>query len=280
MLLSRLLDVRGHAGAWLELSGMVRQRRALLMAMTWRDLTDRYAGQVLGTLWVVLMPLLTMATYLLAFGIVFRGRLGPADDGWGYVAYMLAGLAPWIALQDGLARATTAVTGQAGLVKQVVFPSEVLPMRVALASLPALLVGVAITVAVAVAAGQWQPLGLAVMLPVAVLCFLLLQIGLAFILSALGVFLRDLKDVVAFLLGIGLFLHPVLYPPASVPGWLAPWFAASPLSHVVWCFRDALTVPDPARAWSWIVLPLVSVAACTAGWRFYRMLKPTFGNAL
>jgi lipopolysaccharide transport system permease protein len=280
MLVKRLLDFRAHLGAWLEIARVLSERHALLIAMTWRDLTDRYAGQALGAVWAGVMPLLTMATYLFAFGVIFRGRLGPDDTGWHYIAYMLAGLTPWMALQDGLARSTTAVTAHANLVKQIVFPSEILPMRVALASMPSLLVGAVVTMAVSLFSGQWHATGLLLLLPAAIICFLLLQTGLAFMLAAVGVFARDLKDVIAFLLGIGLFLHPVLYPPTAVPEWLAPWFALSPFSHLIWCFRDALTTPDPAHAWSWVVLPVISVAALTTGWRCYRMLKPTFGNAL
>ena len=128
------------------------------------------------------------------------------------------------------------------------FPSELLPLRGALAALPTMGIGLMVIIPVAIASGQWSPLGLFVLLPLCLIFFVIFTAGLAFWLSALGVFVRDIKDVVAFLMSIGLFLHPILYPPGVAPAWLEAAFAASPVSHMIWCFRDALTAPR-ARAW-------------------------------
>src|SRR5262245_24502920 len=141
MLLTRIFDFRAHLTAWREVANLVRMRKSLLVAMTWRDLTDRYAGQLLGATWAVISRLLMMATYLMAFGLIFRGRIRPIDDGSAYVTVMLAGLVPWMAMQDCLSRAVGAITAHGNLVKQIVFPSEILPLRVALASMPMLLIG-------------------------------------------------------------------------------------------------------------------------------------------
>lgn len=100
------------------------RRRELVLEMTRRDVVDRYAGQVLGSSWAIIAPLLTMATYMLAFGVIFRSRIGPDDNGTGYVAFALAGLVPWMGLQDCLSRATMAIVGNGNLVKQIVFPSN------------------------------------------------------------------------------------------------------------------------------------------------------------
>ena len=234
MNLGRVFDLGSNLDAGREALSLLRTRGSLLLAMTWRDLTDRYAGQVLGTTWAVLSPLLMMATYLMAFGLIFRGRLGVTDDGTGYLAFMLAGLVPWMAMQDCLSRAPTAITGQASLVKQIVFPSEILPLRVALSSLPVLAIGLAVTIPIVIFSGSWHLFGLTVLLPIAIICYILFTAGVTLWLAAIGVFARDIKDLVTFLLGIGLFLHPVLYPTASVPVWLNPWFVISPFSHVIW----------------------------------------------
>lgn len=280
MILSRILDVRAHGAAVGEASRLTSERAALLRAMTWRDLVDRYAGQAFGAAWAIISPIMLMATYIVAFGLIFRGRLGSVDDGTAYITFMLAGLLPWMMIQDCLSRAPTAVTGQANLVKQIVFPSELLPMRVALSSLPVLAIGLLFAIPLAIWSGAWTPAGLLLKLPMAVVLLLVMLLGIAFWLAAIGVFARDLKDLVTALLGIGLFLHPVLYPPASVPAWLEPVFLASPFSYVIWCFRDALSTAAPGQLWHWVTFAGLSVLAFTTGWRVYRMLKPTFGNAL
>jgi lipopolysaccharide transport system permease protein len=280
MILTRILDVRAHWGAGREIAALVRQRAPLILAMTVRDLKDRYAGQALGVTWAVLAPLLMMAVYLLAFSLIFKGRIGAGDDGSAYTAYLLAGLVPWMTLQEILSRATTAITGQANLVKQIVFPSEVLPLRVALAALPTMGIGLAVIIPVALWSGRWSVLGLVVLLPLCLACFVLLTAGVAFWLAAIGVFLRDIKDIIGFLMSVGLFLHPVLYPPGAAPAWLEAMFLASPFSHMLWCFRDALVAAAPQPTWSWLIYPLASVVIFTTGWRGFRMMKPTFGNVL
>lgn len=280
MIVTRVLDVQANSRALADFFALVRERRALIAAMAWRELADRYAGQALGSAWAFLSPLLMMLTYLFAFGVIFKGRLGPVDDGSAYVAYMLAGLTPWMTLQDCLSRATLAVRGNANLVKQIVFPSEILPLRIAMTSLATLLIGLAVTIPVAIASGVWSATGLFLLLPAAIALQAIMLAGLSFWLAAMGVFARDIKDLIQFLLGVGLFLHPVLYPPANVPQWLGSIFQFSPFSHMVWCFRDALAPDGEFRTWSWVIFTVFSAIAFVTGWRAFRMLKPTFGNLL
>jgi len=137
----RLFDPIANLAALAEASTFVRRYRLLIAEMTRREITDRYAGQVLGAAWAIGGPLLTMAVYVFAFTVLFRGRLGPNDNGLRYTAYVLAAMVPWLALQDVLNRSTVCVSGSASLVKQIVFPTEVLPLKVVLASIPALVVG-------------------------------------------------------------------------------------------------------------------------------------------
>jgi lipopolysaccharide transport system permease protein len=279
MILLRILDFRAHIAAGRQFATLLRERTPLIVAMTRRDIADRYAGQAFGVAWAVLSPLLVMAVYLMAFGLIFKGRLGTGDDGSAYIAYMLAGLVPWLTLQEGVSRATTAISGQTNLVKQIVFPSEILPLRVALATLPNLAIGLIVVIPLAMWSGHWSVTGLFVLLPVCLFFSLLLISGLAFWLAAIGVFLRDIKDIIGFLMGVGLFVHPIIYPPGAAPAWLEALFFASPFSYMLWCFRAAL-VAEPQPTWVWIVYAVVSVLAFSTGWRAFRLLKPTFGNVL
>jgi lipopolysaccharide transport system permease protein len=279
MMVSRVFSLVGTALALRDGCASVVRNAPLILHMTGRELRDRYIGQMLGTAWAVCAPLLAMATYVLAFTFLFHQRLGSDDPGHGYTAYVLAGLVPWLAMGDVLTRGPIAVSGSASLVKQIVFPAEVLPLKVALASLPQLLIGLAVALAVSAMAGRlhWHAL---VLLPAALLLFVLTMAGLSCVLAAIGVFVRDVREVVTFLVSIGLFLHPILYPPQSTPRWLAPLFQASPASHLVWCFRDALFEEAVVHPWSWLVAGVFGLLLFATGWRFFRMLQPSFGNVL
>jgi lipopolysaccharide transport system permease protein len=257
----------------------VRRNRGLILHMTIRELYDRYAGQMLGIAWTVGAPLLAMATYVFAFTFIFQQRLGANDTGNGYTAYVLAGFVPWLAMTDVLSRAPGAVSANASLVKQIVFPSEVLPLRVALASIPQLLVGLAVVLGISAIAGRLHAHAM-VLLPAALVIYVVTMTGLAYVLAAIGVFVKDVREIVTFATSIGLFLHPILYSPVSTPRWLLPIFYASPASHLVWCFRDALIEDRIMHPWSWLVASIFALLIFATGWRFFRMLQPSFGNAL
>jgi lipopolysaccharide transport system permease protein len=224
-------------------------------------------------------PLLVMGIYVFAFAVLFRGRVSADGGGLEYTAYVLAALAPWIALTEVLGRAPMAVLGNANLVKQIVFPSQVLPLKVALGALPTLGIGLGVALLLAALAGHAHPLGW-LLLPIPIAAQLLMSSGLAFLLAALGVFVRDIKDVVGVLLTVGLFLHPIVYAPGAVPRALDLLFHASPFSYLLWCYRDAVFHGAVTEPWTWLVMVLLSAAVFGLGYRVYRMLQPSFGNAL
>jgi len=197
-----------------------------------------------------------------------------------FTAYALAGLAPWVSFSEGVSRAVGAITGNGNLVKQIVFPTEVLPLKVVLATIPALLVGLIVAGVLAIAAGATSVFGTLVLLPIAVVLLLLMCAGLAYILAAVGVFLRDIKDIVGVLVMIGFFIHPIIYAPTQVPRWLGRVFAISPFTHVIGCFRDALVDGAVTRPWSWLISLVTALVLTVIGWRVFRMLRPSFGNAL
>lgn len=280
MFFLRVLDPVANIDAFGAAVRLTMRHRGLLAAMTRRELTDRYTGQVLGAAWAILSPLLTMLIYVLVFTFIFRGRLGEVTDPTAFTAYALAGLAPWVAFSEGLSRTVGAVTGNANLVKQIVFPLEVLPLKVVLATLPTLLMGLTCAVIAAAVSGLADPLRLLLELPMAILFYLLFVAGVGLLMSAFGVFLRDIKDIIAFLLGVGMFLNPIIYPPGSAPKWLEASFAVNPIANMIFCFHDAITGPVDLGHRGWIVFPLTALVTFALGWRTFRLLKPGFGNAL
>lgn len=279
MIVTRIFSPVGTLLALRDGLSAIRRNGELVLHMTIRELHDRYAGQMLGVAWTVGTPLLAMATYVFAFTFIFQQRLGVNDSGSGYTAYVLAGLVPWLAMTEVLSRAPSAVSTNASLVKQIVFPSEVLPLRVALASIPQLLVGLTVVLVISAMAGRLHPHAI-ILLPAALVIYVLAMAGLAYVLAAIGVFVKDVREIVTFAISIGLFLHPVLYTPTSTPKWLLPIFYVSPASHLVWCFRDVLIEDRIMHPWSWLVASVFAIFVFATGWRFFRMLQPSFGNAL
>jgi lipopolysaccharide transport system permease protein len=256
------------------------KHRGLVSAMTGRELTDRYAGQVLGAAWAFIAPMLTMTVYIVVFTFIFKGRLGEIENPAAFTAYALAGLAPWLTMSDVLGRSVMVVVGNANLVKQIVFPVEVLPMKVVFATLPTLGIGLTAAVISAAISGvlDWERLG--IYLPAALGSYLLFIAGLAYLVSSFGVFLRDLKDIINFVLGIGLFLNPIIFPPGGAPDWLQASFIYNPISNMFFCFHYAVVGGVDPPNYAWTIFPIFAVVVFMLGWRAFRFLKPAFGNVL
>lgn len=258
---------------------LVRQRR-LIWAMAKREVSDRYAGQMLGAVWAVAHPLLVMAVYLFVFGYVFKTRIGgtrelPLD----YTTYLLAGLVPWLSIQEALNKAPVSVTSNSSLVKQVVFPLEVLPIKGVLASL--LPQAVSLTVLVIYVIATYGGLHATyLLLPLVVLIQVGQMCGLSLLLSAIGVYLRDLKDIIQVVLLLGMYLLPIFYLPSMVPAMFRPLLYLNPFSYIVWCYQDVCYFGRIEHPWAWVVASALAVIFAVTGWVVFRRLKPMFGNVL
>src|SRR5262245_20830817 len=215
---------------------LIYQHRALTLEMARREILDRYAGQVLVMLWMIGHPLIQVAVYIFIFQFVFQiridttGRL-PLD----YTAYLLAGLLPWLAFQEAMTKGALVIVGNSNLVKQVVFPLEVLPVKSVLASWATQLIGTAILLGYIVTntgALPWT----AALLPVLWLAQCAAMIGVSCLFSAVGVYFRDIKDVIQVFCLIGMYLMPICYLPQWVPEILRPFLYLNPFSYMVWCY--------------------------------------------
>ncbi|MGO8691271.1 MAG: ABC transporter permease [Thermoguttaceae bacterium] len=275
-----LLSARPHLDAFGELLGLFARHRQLTWAMTRREISDRYAGQVLGTLWAVGHPLVLMAVYIFIFGYVLRLKIGgtlelPLD----YTAYLLAGLIPWMAFQESMAKGATAIVGNANLVKQVVFPVEVLPVKGVLASLATQLIATGLLAAYVLATHGSLPWTY-LLLPTLVLFQALAMIGVAYVLAAVGTYFRDVKDLVQVFCIAGMYLMPVVYLPDMVPRVFRPCLYLNPFSYLAWCYQDACYFGRFQHPWAWPVFMGGSLAVFYCGYRVFRKLKVCFGSVL
>ncbi len=266
-----------------ELFADLWQRRALLAELSVRELKDRYIDHALGGLWAVLSPLLTCLLYLYLFTVVFPVRLGTEFEGVASLIWLLSGLTMWLAVTDVMGRALGAVTSSPSLVRQVVFPVEVLPAQVVVTAVPAFAVGLVVVLGL-VAYDRPQILaGTVWMLPLALLLLALTLTGLAFLLASLAPFTRDLREVIAFASSAGLFLAPILYFPPTIEQ-LAPGLRLvlelNPFTHLLACLRDALFHGRMTAPVSWLVALVFAVAIAALGALLFQRVRSHFAEAV
>ncbi len=277
---SQLLHPRVHLRAFHELIMLLTRHRHLTWEMTKREISDRYAGQALGIFWAVCHPLILMAIYVFIFAYVFKMKIGgtrelPLD----YTTYLLSGLIPWMSFQEAMSKSTTVIVGNANLVKQVVFPIEILPVKGVIASLATQMISTIVLMGYLLITYRSLPLTYS-LLPLLLFSQTLAMIGVSYIFSALGTYFRDLKDFVQVFCVAGIYLMPVFYLPSQVPEVFRPLLYLNPFSYLAWCYQDACYFGGFEHPWAWGVFIFLSLTSFYIGYRIFRKLKIMFGNVL
>ncbi len=278
--LGRLIDPVANWRAGRQCISALYRHRELVMEMARREVRSQYGGQALGTWWVIGHPLFQVLVYITVFALVFKVKIGgtlemPRD----YITYLLSGLVPWLCAQLALARGPTLMVSQANLVKQVVFPIQVIPAASVLVNF--IFFGVGLVVLLAYCLIRQGSLPLTILwLPVLVVCLALGLLGISFALAAIGVFFRDLKDVIQVMVVAGVYMMPIFYLPQWVPAPLKPVLYLNPFSAMGWCFQDAIYFGRIEHPGAWIAYILGSLLVFSLGYRLFSKLAGNFGNAL
>jgi lipopolysaccharide transport system permease protein len=273
-------NLQSNLQAFTELLSLLTRHRVLTFEMARREITDRYAGQLFGIFWTFFHPLILILVYIFIFNFVFVSKVGgtlalPLD----MTAYILSGIIPWLAFQDAMSKATTVITTNANLVKQVIFPIEVLPVKGVLATLFTELVFLVMLViyTLITAKSLWITY---LLLPVILFFQVLAMVGVSYILGAVGTYIRDTKDVIQVFLTLGMWFVPILYLPEAIPQAIRTILYINPFTHMIFCYQDVLYFGRFQHPWSWLIFPLLSLVVFLYGYRLFRKLKTMFGNVL
>lgn len=249
------------------------QRFELLRSLTRRELAARYRGSALGLVWAMLTPAVMISIYTFIFAGIFGARFGTRGTAWDYALYLFCALLPWTAFQESVQSAANVIVAHANLVKRVVFPLEALPIAQVLAALVTQMFGTLVLLAATLLIQRELHLSL-LWLPVLVLPQLILMLGAAWLVAALGVFLRDTAQVAALALVAWMFLTPIIYPEQLIPARYQSFINANPLTPLVRNYRRIILEGAPP---DWLGLAYFTLFACAVFifgyWWFARMRR-------
>lgn len=256
------------------------KQRHLLAEMVKRDILDPHAGHILGGVWAVLHPLFMMGVYMFLFGVVMKTRVHqsyemPLD----YSAYILSGMVPWLAIQLAMSKSASAIISNANLVKQTIFPVEILPARSVIAAMVPQAISLFVLV-VYVLGTHGSLFWTYLLLPFLLIMHLALMLGIAFVLSAISVVVRDMKEFVQVFSLVGIFLVPVVFLPDWVPAVFKPIIYANPFSYLIWCYQDVLYFGRIAHPLAWVITFIFAILSLAMGSRLFARFKSFFGDAL
>lgn len=255
--------------------------RDLLRQLWSRDLAARYRGSLLGVVWALMTPLLMLLIYTFVFGVVFQARWGHtshADSPAFFAITLYSGLIIHQLAAEILSRSTSILTHHSNYVKKVVFPLPLLCVMVVLTALTMAAIQI-ILLLVAVGAVHhvsWTWL----YIPVVVAPFALLLLGVSWLLASIGVFLRDLDQLIGLIVMLLLFLSPVFYPAEALPEAYRSWIYLNPLTPIIENMR-AVVLGDTAPDWQMLGLySAVALGVCQLGWWWFRRTRKGFNDVL
>ncbi len=255
-------------------------QRNLIWQFARREVLGRYRGSVLGVGWTVLTPMAMLAVYTLVFRHIFKAKWPGVEDGnMSFALNLFAGLLVFNWAAEFLSRAPRLVAEQPNLVTKVVFPLQVLPWSALLSSFFHVAVSCLVWLAGCLLFGQgvhasWLAL------PLVFLALVPTLLGLGWALSALGVYFRDLSEIVGLFMGMFLFLTPVFFPLSVLPDFLQGWVAFNPLAVPIEALRSIGLMGVWPNFASLTQLFVVGVLVALFGARLFETSRKGFADVL
>lgn len=254
--------------------------RALLVALTSRDLKARYRGSILGYFWSLANPLLMLTVYTIVFTTFFK-----RPDVQPYALFLFTGILPWTYFSGAVLESTSAISANSALIKKVTFPGEILPLVVVTAHLVHLILALPILFGALVIARLTvgTPIGVSLTaLPLIILLLAIFVAGVSLACSAIAVLFRDLRDIVANLLNLGFFLTPILYSLEAefITPTIARILRINPVTPFVLAFQDIFFFSRFPPTSDWILMSVYALASITVGLIVFDRLRDTLAEAV
>ncbi len=251
--------------------------RELFAILAWRDIAVRYKQTVIGVLWAVLRPFLTMVVFTIVFGHVAKL---PTDGNVPYPLLVFAGMLPWFLFAAILGEASNSLVSNANLIGKVYFPRLIVPCASAVVAL----VDFAITFAMLALLMAWLgvlPNANILFLPFFLVMAVAASLGPALLITALNVKYRDFRYIIPFIVQFGLYVSPVGFSSAVIPQEWRFLYSLNPMVGVIDGFRWCLLGGESRLHLPGFAMSLVVVALLMfLGVRYFRKTEKSFADLL
>jgi lipopolysaccharide transport system permease protein len=252
------------------------RNRSLIRVMVRRDILGRYRGSFGGSFWTIINPLLLMATYFVVFGVILYNRRYATR--YDFALYFLAGMLPWLPFSEAVGRSPTVVLEHRNFVKKLVFAVETLPVNLVVSGLVTELFAVLLYCAFLLAIRHSIPPTI-LWLPVLLIPQVLFTMGISWFLAGLGAFVRDLGQIIGFVLTAWFFLTPICYPEEQLPTSI-PFLTKNPMYVLVHGYR-AILLENHAPAWGALwKLSLLAILVFVLGHAWFYKLRKSFADMI
>ena len=251
--------------------------RELFVILAWRDIAVRYKQTIIGVIWAVVRPFLTMVVFSAIFGRIARL---PSDGGAPYALMVFAGMLPWSLFSTALGEASNSLIGNERLISKVYFPRLIIPTATVVTAFVDFLISFVILVGLMLFY-RFPPGWNMLLLPSFIVLALLASLGPGLWITALNVKYRDFRYVIPFVVQFGLYVSPVGFSSGVIPGDWRLLYSLNPMAGVIDGFRWCILGAGSPLYWPGFVLSIAAVAFFLwLGISRFRKMENTFADLI
>jgi lipopolysaccharide transport system permease protein len=255
--------------------------RSLIWQLLKRDVQARYRGSALGLLWALATPIIMLSIYTFVFQTVFKSRWNDTqgETTLSFAIILFLGLSVHGLLSETLTKSPLLIVGNQNFVKKIVFPLPILSWVTLLSGLVTFFISFSLLLILILIELKTIPLT-ALLIPIILLPYCILLLGISWVLAALGVYLRDIQQITGTLATFLLFLSPIFYSTSFLPESFQPLIFLNPLSYVVEASREVLIYGVLPSFRGLAIYSAVAIAVAYLGNYFFRKVSPGFADVL
>ncbi|WP_245581108.1 ABC transporter permease [Paenibacillus ginsengihumi] len=235
------------------------------------NLRTRYKGSFLGFLWTFVNPLLMLCVYATMFSTIMR------VDMENYVMFLFVGLLAWTMFQSSVLDSVNIIVGNSNLVKKIYFPREILPIAQVLATVVNYFLSLFILIAALYITGIHLTINI-IYLPLIVLIQTIFALGLAFLVSSLNVYFRDLNHILGIVMMAWFYFTPVLYNSEMIPDKFKSLFQLNPMATLIMSYQDVFFKGTAPNLNALMNVSITSIVVLLLGWGIFNLLNKGFAE--
>ena len=248
--------------------------RDMIYSLVRRELRGRYKGSVLGFLWTYINPLCQIIVYSIVFRIVFKVNIDK------FYLYLIIGMMPWTFFNSSVQGGSTCIRAQADMVKKIYFPREVIPISYVTSTFINMLLSFIIVFLACFVAGYGIKVHVIFYLPLIMIIQYFFVLGIAFFVSAITVYFRDLEQIVGVILMAWIYATPIMYNIEYVPEQYRQYIVMNPMTPIVEIYHQLLYYRiTPTRNY-WIIAIVAAIFSCIVGVITFEKLTEGFAEEM
>jgi lipopolysaccharide transport system permease protein len=276
--------VNPHAAHPTSLAALVQsiwRHKGLIATLSRREIEGRYKGSLLGIFWSFLTPALMVTVFTFVFGEIFNARWAGAktESHFDFAAALFTGLLVYNLFSECIGKAPALITSNPVYVKKIIFPLETLSIVTGIAALFHFAIAYAVVILL-VAASNWTLSWTILFTPIVIAPLIVMITGFTWMLSALGVFIRDIGQIITPALTAMMFLSPIFYPLSSVSPKYSWMYSINPITFTIEQLRDVL-LHQKGPDWAGLTMySAISLTIAYAGFLFFQKIRKGFSDVI